>query len=169
MAILTLVGFMGAGKTSVGLALSNRTGIPFLDLDTQIERRTSRSIEALFAELGESGFRRLEAKELARAVRRRKESLILATGGGVVESGENRELLLTRSIVVWLDASYRVSRARTRSTRRPLAGTGLRGRYRARYRLYAEAAIRVRSDRGTPEEVAGRVISALSRRGVSWP
>jgi shikimate kinase len=91
IARLVLTGFMGAGKTTVGGELARRLDWTFLDLDREIERRNDRSISRIFAEEGESGFRRLESLALVSVLARRR--MVLALGGGTPEELRNKLLL----------------------------------------------------------------------------
>jgi shikimate kinase len=86
-----LLGFMGAGKSSLGPVLAGDAGLDFLDLDREIESREGKRIPELFAEGGEERFRRAEHSALADLAERK--NLVLATGGGVVERSENHSLL----------------------------------------------------------------------------
>lgn len=86
-----LLGFMGAGKSSLGPVLGHTAGLPFIDLDREIVRREGLSIPALFEDRGEAAFRLAEHEALAALADRKQ--LVLATGGGVVERPENRPLL----------------------------------------------------------------------------
>lgn len=88
---LVFTGFMGSGKTTLGRLVADRLGWQFLDLDTAIERLAGRSVPAIFRDLGEPEFRRLETSALAEALR--ASGLVLALGGGVPESAPNRDLL----------------------------------------------------------------------------
>jgi shikimate kinase len=103
---VALVGFMGAGKTTVGEALAARVGWRFADLDRQIEVRTGRAVPQIFAEDGEQGFRDLETSVLQQTIAPPDSKfLILALGGGAFVSGNVRELLRQGGIAtVWLDA-----------------------------------------------------------------
>ncbi|HEX6898050.1 MAG TPA: shikimate kinase [Bryobacteraceae bacterium] len=103
---VALVGFMGAGKTTVGQALAQRLGWRFADLDQLIEASERRSIPRIFADEGEVHFRELERKALAQAFSLPDSTpLVLALGGGAFVSPSVRELLAELGIAsVWLDA-----------------------------------------------------------------
>ena len=88
---LILIGLPGSGKTTVGRLAAERLGLPFSDCDTLIETETGLTIPAIFARQGESGFRAVESRILAALCR--EDTRVIATGGGVVESAENRRLL----------------------------------------------------------------------------
>ena len=84
---IVLVGFMGSGKTTVGKLLAEQTGMPLVDMDTQIEERAGKTINEIFAQDGEPHFRALEremAQELAS-----KTGQIISTGGGIVLNPDN--------------------------------------------------------------------------------
>ena len=99
-----LVGFMGAGKSSVGRALGQRLGWPFHDLDERIRQRLGRSIEEIFRESGEPEFRRAEHAELRALMGELGSSLaIVALGGGAFAQSDNLQLL-ERARTVFLDA-----------------------------------------------------------------
>jgi shikimate kinase len=103
---VALVGFMGAGKTTVGLALAERLGWSFIDLDRLIESQEGRTIEQIFQQTGESGFRRVEQECLQQALEARQTApSVLALGGGAFARRENHLLLASAEIaVVFLDA-----------------------------------------------------------------
>lgn len=117
-----LVGPMGAGKSAVGKHLARLLKRPFVDSDTEIERRTGVDIAFIFEKEGEAGFRRREREmieELAGL-----DDIVLATGGGAVIDPANREILASRGLVVYLEASVEQQLARTRqSSHRPLLDT----------------------------------------------
>ena len=98
---LVLIGFMGSGKTSVGLRLSYRLRRPVEDTDKLIERREGRSISEIFAREGEEYFRRQETALLEELVGRRHKA-IFSVGGGTPVRSENRELLKRLGTVVLL-------------------------------------------------------------------
>jgi shikimate kinase len=139
-----LVGMMGAGKTSVGRALSRRTGKPFHDSDHVIEERTGVKIPVIFEIEGEAGFRARECAVLEELTA--LPEIVLATGGGAVLNERNREHLRSRGTVVYLRASVRDLLNRTRHDRnRPLLQTAdpkarLTELFEARDPLYRETA-----------------------------
>jgi thiamine-phosphate pyrophosphorylase len=98
-----LTGFMGAGKTAVGKRLARLLGLPFVDLDREIENRAGRTIPELFRERGEDGFRALESEELERSS---AAAGIVATGGGIVERAPNLATMLRTGRVLWLDVPF---------------------------------------------------------------
>ncbi len=161
-----LVGMRGAGKTTVGRLLSARLGRPFLDLDAEIEREAGRSIPDLFREEGEAGFRERERRELERALLR--PGLVLAVGGGALDSPRARELVARfRPRVVLLAAAEEVLAERIRGSDRPsLTGKPPEreiGELLARRRPVWEslADLEIDSGRGPPEEVAEELERAL--------
>ena len=102
-----LVGFMGAGKTSVGCALGQRLNWVFEDLDDRIERREGRTIAEIFRDSGEAAFRRAESAALRQILEevRGGESRIVALGGGAFVQKANAELLKSAGVpTVFLDA-----------------------------------------------------------------
>lgn len=101
-----LVGFMGAGKSTVGPLLAELKGTTFIDVDREIERRTSRSVPDLFAE-GEEVFRALE-EEVIRELVAAGEHGVIAPGGGALTQAGTRHLLRERARVLFLDASAEV-------------------------------------------------------------
>lgn len=99
---LVLIGFMGSGKTSVGIRLSYRLKMTVEDTDKLIERREGRSISDIFATEGEAHFRGLET-ELLRELSEKKQSVrIYSVGGGTPVNPENRQLLKRLGWVIWL-------------------------------------------------------------------
>ena len=105
-----LVGFMGAGKSTVGPLLAELKGTAFVDVDREIERRTSRSIPDLFAE-GEDVFRALEAETIRELIEAGAHGVI-APGGGALTQPATRALLRDRARVLFLDAPAEVLWAR---------------------------------------------------------
>ncbi len=149
---IVLTGFMGAGKSTVGVLLAERTGWDFLDLDTHIETTTKRRARALFDALGETGFRRLESDLWASALQRSQ--AIIAPGGAVIDKAENQSILAASvgSFVVFLDAPFQTlidrclqQEEQEGATYRPLLHKTevARARYMERRELYAKHAHRV--------------------------
>jgi shikimate kinase len=116
---LFLIGPTGAGKTSIGRQLAAHYGLPFIDLDQEIERTTGVSIATIFDIEREAGFRRRERAMLEECSGRR--GVVLASGAGAVLDPANRRTLGERGYVVWLQATVPVQLQRlTLDTSRPL-------------------------------------------------
>ena len=103
---ISLVGFMGAGKSAVGKALAGRVGKTFVELDSLIERKAGKSIPEIFQKQGETAFRELEI-DAAKDVSGRR-NLVVACGGGAVLNRINIDRLRNESVVVYLRASPEV-------------------------------------------------------------
>ncbi|MBN1946085.1 MAG: shikimate kinase [Bradymonadales bacterium] len=118
MSNLVLVGVRGAGKSAVGELVATRLGLTFVDLDREVERLAGRTVAEIFGGSQEATFRRLESEVLRQAQRLSRS--VVATGGGVVTSGENREILGGLGMVVWLQVTPEQAIARlTGSSDRP--------------------------------------------------
>ncbi|MDQ3957543.1 MAG: 3-dehydroquinate synthase [Actinomycetota bacterium] len=155
--MIALVGFMGAGKTTIGRILATRLGVPFVDVDALVEDRAGVSIRDLFDERGEGAFRALEA-EVARAALGGREAVI-ALGGGAL-GDPTTVTALEWATVVHLDVSFREAMRRIGDTSsRPLLRDadpkGLYDLRRAGYERVADHAVAV--DGKTPDEVAAEI------------
>lgn len=118
-----LVGPMGSGKTAVGRQLARDLGVEFMDSDAEIERRTGVDITFIFEKEGEDRFREREKAVIADLAQR--ENVVLATGGGAILDADNRRLLGSNGIVVYLKTSVKQQLERTRHTqKRPLLLNG---------------------------------------------
>ena len=119
-----VVGFMGAGKSTVGRHLAHRVGWSFFDSDAEIEAAEKTAIADLFATRGEPEFRRIENAVIAQHVRwiERGRPAVLALGGGAFTLPANRLLLENNGITVWLDCPFDIVQRRVaQATHRPLA------------------------------------------------
>ena len=155
---LFLIGPTGAGKTSIGRQLAARYGMPFIDLDQEIERVTGVSIATIFDIEGEAGFRRRERAMLEECSGRR--GVVLASGAGAVLDPANRRTLVERGYVVWLQATVPVQLQRlTLDTSRPLLANADR-----QQKLEAMAAVRT----SLYEEIADLTMSpAADNEGIA--
>ncbi|HLW55449.1 MAG TPA: shikimate kinase [Candidatus Angelobacter sp.] len=165
-----LVGFMGAGKTSVGRALAQRLGWSFQDLDELIENRHKKSVAQIFAEAGEAAFRQMEAaalRELLQASADTGAGSVVALGGGAFVQKENREAIArSGSPVVLLEAPVEEMRRRctAQGAMRPLAGDAERFArlYSARRAAYELAPLRVQNVNKTVDQAAAEIENLIA-------
>ena len=164
--MITLTGFMGSGKTTVGKVLADFLGCPFMDLDDLIVKKAGKSIPEIFAQDGEPAFRQLEARLLRQTVEKYTENtVVLALGGGAVTAPASAALLHEKSVCIYLRATLDalLGRLAGETAGRPLADDALAARLSAREPLYEETAhVIIDTDGLTPDEVADEIIiSAL--------
>lgn len=152
MPCVVLIGFMGAGKTTVGRALAGRLGWKFLDLDDLIEQREQKTVAQIFASSGEAAFRGMESAALTAALQvcAGAGDLVLALGGGAFVQKANRDALAKAgAITVLLEAPVEELRRRCTGERkvRPLAAEQARFNqlFAARRADYALALHRVQT------------------------
>jgi XRE family transcriptional regulator, aerobic/anaerobic benzoate catabolism transcriptional regulator len=143
--LVALLGLRGAGKTTIGRQLARRLRVRFVELDRQIEKAADMSLAELFSLYGEDYYRRLERDTLVKVLAE-KQPMVLATGGGIVESPDTYALLRKSAITVWLRAAPEDhwNRVVRQGDRRPMADhpqamAGLRTLLAAREPLYADA------------------------------
>jgi len=165
---LVLTGFMGVGKTVTGRELSRLTGMPLYDTDLLIEERTGLTVAEIFARKGETFFRDAET-ELLQQLAASPHRFILATGGGIVQRLENRELLRRIGVVVNLTADPEniLARIRLEPGVRPLLQVPdpeveVRRLLAAREAAYADCDVRIRTDCRTPAEVAAEILRCIA-------
>jgi shikimate kinase len=163
---IVLVGLMGAGKSTVGMRLARRLGLPFIDSDVAIEEASGSKTAELFERYGEHDFRDGERRLVARLVE--GEVRVIATGGGAFNDPRTREILNSRAITVWLDAPTDVLAERTsRRNNRPLLHKGNPAEILARLAderrcFYEEAQIHIRSKGdGAHHDVVEAIVAAL--------
>ena len=138
---LALIGFMGVGKTTLGMQLADRIGRPFFDLDREIERSLRRTIPEIFRREGEAQFRLVEA-ERTLATLRFDRPAVLALGGGAIETPQIREALRERALTLLVDVELDEAWERVRESARPLAKDRQQFQelYERRRALYEETA-----------------------------
>lgn len=98
-----LIGFMGSGKTTVGSMLADHLGLPWIDLDAEIEGRSGQTIPEIFALHGEETFREMEHESLLEAVGRPQ--AVIATGGGLAAQERGFDVMQETGITVWINPS----------------------------------------------------------------
>jgi len=158
-----VVGFMGAGKSTVGRALAQRLGWPFVDLDDEIESAEHAKISDIFAERGEPEFRRIETEALRRLLNS-PDSAVIALGGGAFTVAANRELIRDHGPTIWLDCPFEVVQRRVAQfTHRPLARDPERFAtlYQARREHYARATYRIPVESDDAESTVNAILEAL--------
>jgi shikimate kinase len=163
--IVYLVGMPGSGKSSVGPELARRLGVPFVELDAEIERAAGKPVREIFERDGEARFRELEAAALVEAAG--SDPSVVSCGGGVVLEPANRVTLRATGDVVFLSVPLAVLQARIRpAAERPLIREegDLERLFEQREALYREFAAHVVDGSGTVEEVA----AAIERELLRW-
>jgi shikimate kinase len=165
---LSLIGYRGAGKTTIARLLALELGWEWVDADVEIELRGGKSIAAIFADDGEGAFRDLESQVLAELASR--DGLVIACGGGVVLREENRAALKRGGKVVWLKASAetilaRVAADASTAGRRPQLTTAGGAQevidlLARRTPLYRECAdLIVETDDRQPAEISAEIVA----------
>src|SRR5215469_4859945 len=161
--VVVLVGFMGAGKTTVGHIVAERLGLPFVDSDVLMEQRLGRDIRDIFRTEGEPWFRQLEHVTVAGLVR--GPDAVIALGGGAVEDPRSRAVLRSAR-VVYLRVSYDEAMARVKSDEfRPmLHRPDLDEVYKRRPPVYEDLSVlTVDTDGLRPDAIALAVLAELTR------
>ena len=164
---IVLVGFMGAGKSTVGRALAARWGWDFEDTDVLVTRAEGRAIEAIFRESGEGRFREAEWEALRSLGGRTR--VVVATGGGLFLGVAARAFVRVQGLSCWLDAPLAVVAARVGAgASRPLWPVDdallRRAFFERRRAAYALADLRIDASRGGADDLASAVETA--RRSV---
>lgn len=138
---LALIGFMGAGKSTLGREVAELIGRPFVDLDVEIEQQTGTNVAELFATRGEDAFREIE-RELAAEVLAGDAPAVVALGGGAVLAESTRRSLGARALSVVVDVAVEDAWERVRGGDRPLATSEdeFRALFEQRRALYEEVA-----------------------------
>jgi shikimate kinase len=157
-----LVGFMGAGKTTVARALGKRLDWKTEDIDARIESAERRDIATIFRHDGEPYFRARERQVLLSLLSER--GVVVGSGGGTFADPANRELMLNDGAVVWLDAPFATLLARIpMDGRRPLAAGRLEMErlYNQRSAAYRQAHFRVDAGRASVEELVDHIVDWL--------
>ena len=161
-----LVGFMGAGKTTVGRELAARLDVPFFDLDGLVEAAEKTSIKDIFGQHGEPYFRKRE-RDILRSTRY-LDNAVVATGGGTFTFDENIQFIQSEGLSVWLSAPYSLLRGRIgdKAAERPLFRDDVAAhelfKNRLRYYRMADVALDVREDE-TIAEIVERLLLELPK------
>ena len=166
-----LVGFMGAGKSSVGRALAVRLGWTFEDLDERIERREGRSVPEIFRDSGEPEFRQVEhaaLRELLKNLSTTDEPKVIALGGGTFAQRDSHEAIQGSGIsTVFLDAPlgelWQRCEQQMLDAKRPLqtSKNKFRETYNARLQFYRTASVKIETGGKRIEAIAAEIIQTL--------
>lgn len=166
--IIALIGLRGAGKSTVGRAVADELGRPFVELDALIEEEAGLGLAEIFALHGESYYRRLEREVLSRFLADASDA-ILATGGSLVSDAATYRLLKANAITIWLKAApeQHLERVVAQGDRRPMAGRAdplddLRTLLNKREPLYGEAELVVDTSALLPDAVIEEILRQLA-------
>jgi shikimate kinase len=161
--IISIIGLMGVGKTTIGAKLAESLGCYFIDCDEEIEDLEKKSIVEIFEEKGEKYFREVEKKVIL-DILKRDESIVLALGGGAFLDEQSRKILLEKSLVIWLKAPIDVVLHRIgKKNNRPLLNnvdkrSVLQKLINEREPIYSMADIAIDSSQGNYEFVIEKIL-----------
>ena len=159
--IISLTGFMGSGKTTVGHIVADALGCPFFDLDDIVVKKAGKDIPAIFVEDGELAFRVLEADCLKSFIKKYAQSTtVLALGGGTLQNASSAKLIKEKTFCIYLQASTEALKQRlSNSTGRPLAYGDWQQLLEKRLATYeSTAVITLDTDGLSPEQIADEII-----------
>jgi XRE family aerobic/anaerobic benzoate catabolism transcriptional regulator len=166
---IALVGLRGAGKTTLGKLAAQALGVPFVELDREIERAGGMELSEIFATHGQAMFRTLE-RQCLEAVVQRVNRVVIATGGSLVTEPATYDLLLSTCFVVWLSASpeEHMTRVLQQGDLRPMADgphamDDLKAILESRRALYARANAVVSTSEKTETEAFAALLAAIPR------
>jgi shikimate kinase len=165
---LFLVGFMGAGKSTIGPLLARRLNWEFCDLDEQIEEEQKCSVREIFRLQGESRFRDLEAAALRRTTQ--MESIVVALGGGAFTFFQNQEMVRQLGLSIFLDCPLDVALRRcTVNQERPLFRDREKARalYQSRRAFYLMSDLVIETGERSPDQIVEIILERLETLGYS--
>ena len=155
---IALIGLRGGGKSTLGRLLAERLGVPFIELDREIEKRSGATLSEIFDMFGQETFRRAEREALDDVLRQHK-SFVVATSGSIVTEPGTLELLLASCFTVWVRAEpdEHMKRVMAQGDMRPMANSAramedLISILRSREPLYAKAEVALATTGKTPEQ-----------------
>jgi XRE family aerobic/anaerobic benzoate catabolism transcriptional regulator len=166
---IALIGLRGAGKSTLGAELARRLGVPFVELDREVEAEAGTSLHEIFLLHGQGGFRRYERRALERVLEN-NERCVIATGGSLVSEPATFDLLLATCLTVWLKAApeEHMARVAAQGDYRPMAGNreameDLRRILAGREKLYAQADVTIDTAERTAEATLEELARAIAR------
>jgi XRE family aerobic/anaerobic benzoate catabolism transcriptional regulator len=165
---IALIGLRGGGKSTLGALLAQRLGVPFVELDREVERRSGASLSEIFEMFGQETFRRAE-REALEDVLRRHPQVVIATSGSIVTEPGTLELLLASCFTVWVRAepTEHMNRVMAQGDMRPMAKSGramddLVAILKSREPLYAKADAALTTTGRTPEQNLSELLHLLA-------
>ncbi len=166
---VALVGLRGAGKSTLGSALADELGVPFVELDREIERDAGIGLSEVFLLYGQTGYRRIERRCLERVIAGHTE-MVMSVGGGIVSEADAYNLLLTQCYTVWVKASpdEHMARVVAQGDLRPMQGNteamaDLKRILDAREPLYRKADVALDTSDEDPTQSLSRLRQAVAR------
>src|SRR5215510_10643908 len=167
---IALVGLRGAGKSTLGTGLARQLGVPFVELDHEVEAEAGTSLHEIFLLHGQAGFRRYERRALERILEK-NEWCVIATGGSIVSEPATYDLVLSACFTVWLKAApeEHMARVAAQGDYRPMAGNreamdDLRRILAGREPLYAQADVTIDTEGKTVEASLAALARAVAPR-----
>ena len=146
---ISLIGFMGVGKSTLGKKLSEKLKLEFYDTDKEVEKKTGKSINDIFIDYGEDYFREMEENIIINLLNR-KESLVISFGGGAYLNANIRKNMCKKTISIWLDADIKsiLTRLSRSNNIRPLmnklsSNSDIEKLLKKRNKVYKKADIRI--------------------------
>lgn len=166
---IALIGLRGAGKSTLGRMAAAHLGVPFVELNAEIEKSSGMPVHELLAMYGQEGYRRLERQSLERVASSR-ESLVLAVAGGIVSEPDTFNYLLRHFHTLWLKAKPQehMDRVRKQGDTRPMAGNPaamdeLKTILTSRESLYARSEAQVDTSDNTVEDSLALLLATIER------
>jgi XRE family aerobic/anaerobic benzoate catabolism transcriptional regulator len=169
---IALIGLRGGGKSTLGRMLADRLGVPFIELDREIERRSGATLSEIFDMFGQETFRRAE-REALDDVLRQHQNFVIATSGSIVTEPGTLELLLASCFTVWVraDPEEHMRRVMAQGDMRPMANSAramddLISILRSREPLYAKAEVALVTTGKTPEQNLAELLRLIEVPGT---
>ena len=160
---LVLLGMMGVGKTTLGKIVAKKTGLKFIDTDTNIEKNCLMKISEIFKKKGEKFFRLEENKEVLKSLK--KSNSVIALGGGAFMDKTIRDSILKNAVSIWLDADLKDLNKRIKwSNKRPLLNEEnnqkkINKLYDERKNIYKLANHKINCDNQSKESITKKIIT----------
>ncbi|MBI2713319.1 MAG: helix-turn-helix transcriptional regulator [Rhizobiales bacterium] len=165
---IALIGLRGGGKSTLGRLLAERLGVPFIELDREIEKRSGASLSELFEMFGQETFRRAEREALSEVLRQHQ-NFVIATSGSIVAEPSTLELLLSSCFTVWVraDPQEHMKRVMAQGDMRPIANSSramedLVSILKSREPLYAKAEVALATTGKTPEQNLAELLHLIA-------